>query len=300
MKNWQKVRRELGSTPLAEGLVGGTAPGSAGLYVEHYMFQGIERTVSGLARTGLVTQFGGGRVREGESGAWRSNTLPSQSLLIPAGCPTHWHYAGTVDFAVFYFPDRTDGVIERLRLLAAQADEPLPITDTLASALALQLVKELHKGRGSDERFMAMLAPLMLEQIYRVLTTPETRGFNPRHIHFSRLQSVLAYIREHLGEDLSVAVLARQATVSVAHFRRLFQQAMGTPPHRYVLAARLEQARNLLAVTQLPIAQIADECGFSSQSHFTASFRAAHACTPAEYRGQLRLTASPPAPTATR
>jgi len=299
MKNWQKVRRELGSTPLAEGLVGGSAPGSAGLYVEHYMFQGIERTVSGLARTGLVTQFGGGRVREGESGAWRSNTLPSQSLLIPAGCPTHWHYAGTVDFAVFYFPDRTDGVIERLRLLAAKADEPLPITDALASALALQLVKELHKGRGSDERFMAMLAPLMLEQIYRVLTTPETRGFNPRHIHFSRLQSVLAYVREHLGEDLSVAVLARQATVSVAHFRRLFQQAMGTPPHRYVLATRLEQARNLLAVTQLPIAQIAEECGFSSQSHFTASFRAAHACTPAQYRSQLRLTASPAAPTAT-
>jgi len=258
------------------------------LYVEHYVFQNIERTVSGLSQTGLVTQFGGARVLEGERGAWRSNSLPSQSLLIPAECPTHWHYAGTVDFAVFYFPDRTDGVIERLRLLAAKTGEPLPVTDTLASALALQLVKELHKGRGSDERFMAMLAPLMLEQFYRVLTTPDTRGFNPRHIHFSRLQSVLAYIRDHLGENLSVAVLADKAAVSVAHFRRLFQEAMGTPPHRYVLATRLEQARSLLAVTQLPIAQIADECGFSSQSHFTASFRAAHACTPAEYRNQLQ------------
>lgn len=297
-KSWQKVRRELGSTPLAEGLVGGAAPGGAGLYVEHYMLHDIERTVSGLARTGLVTQFGGARVREGESGAWRSNTLPSQSLLIPAGCPTHWHYAGTVEFAVFYFPDRTDGVIERLRLLAAKAAEPMTITDTLASALALQLVKELHKGRGSDERFMAMLAPLMLEQIYRALTTPETRGFNPRHVHFSRLQSVLAYIRDHLGDELSVSVLAEQAAVSVAHFRRLFQEAMGTPPHRYVLATRLEQARKLLAVTRLPIAQIAEECGFSSQSHFTASFRIAHACTPAQYRGQLQQAGASAAPQA--
>jgi len=288
MKNWQQVRRELGSTPLAEGVVGLTKPGNAGLYVEHYVFQNIERMVSGLSRAGLVTLFGGARVLEGESGAWRSNTLPSQSLLIPAQCPTHWHYAGTVDFAVFYFPDRAEGVVERLRLLAAKAGDPLPISDTLASALALQLVKELHKGRGSDERFMAMLASLMLEQIYRALTTPETRAFNPRHIHYSRLQSVLAHIREHLGRDLSVAVLADQAGVSVAHFRRLFQEAMGTPPHRYVLATRLEQARTLLAVTQLPIAQIADECGFSSQSHFTASFRAAHATTPAEYRKQLQ------------
>ena len=86
--------------------------------------------------------------------------------------------------------------------------------------------------------------------------------------------------------------------LSRSGFRRLFQEAMGTPPHRYVLATRLEQARKLLAVTRLPIAQIADECGFSSQSHFTASFRIAHACTPAQYRSQLQQTAAPAAPKA--
>jgi AraC family transcriptional regulator len=287
-KDWLKVRRELGSAPIAEGFVGGTTPGAAGLYLEHYLFKDIERTVSGLTRMGMVTQFGGARVREGESGAWRSSTLPSQSLLIPANCPTHWHYAGTVDFAVLYFPDRAEGIIERLGLLAAKAREPMLFGDALVSALALQLVKELHKGRGRDERFMSQLAPLMLEQIYRVLTTPETVGFNPRHIHFNRLQSVLAHIRENLGGDLSVTALASTAQVSVAHFRRLFQQAMGTPPHRYVLATRLEEARQLLATTALPIARIADECGFSSQSHFTACFKKAHASTPAEYRQHVQ------------
>ncbi len=89
------------------------------------------------------------------------------------------------------------------------------------------------------------------------------------------------------ADDLSVAALAGKAEVSVAHFRRLFNEAMGTPPHRYVLASRLEKARNLLATTTLPIAHIAEECGFSSQSHFTACFRTAHASTPAEYRNHL-------------
>ncbi len=46
---------------------------------------------------------------------------------------------------------------------------------------------------------MAMLAPVMLEQVYRNLTTPETRGFNPRHVHYSRLQAVLNHIRDHPG-----------------------------------------------------------------------------------------------------
>lgn len=293
MKSWLKVRSELGTLPLAEGFVGGAGPGAPGLYLEHYLFRGIERTVSGDHNPALVTQFGGARVREGETGAWRSTSLPNRSLLVPSHCSTHWHYAGTVDFAVFYFPDHTVGMSEQLRLLTRKAREPVSFSDALVSALSLQIVKELHKGRVRDERFMTMLAPVLLEQVYRVLTTPETGGFNPRHVHFSRLQAVLAHIRDHLGGDLSVAALAAIAEVSVAHFRRLFQEATGSPPHRYVLAARLEQGRNLLSTTTMPLVQIADACGFSSQSHFTACFRAAHACTPAEYRRHISTTPAP-------
>jgi AraC family transcriptional regulator len=57
-----------------------------------------------------------------------------------------------------------------------------------------------------------------------------------------------------------------------------------------VLAARLEQARKLLNVTNLPISRIAEDCGFSSQSHLTARFREAHAATPAEFRAHGRQT----------
>lgn len=284
IKIWRHVRKDLGNTPVAEGMV----PGGAPLYVEHYLFKGIRKTVSGVNGVGLVTQFGGGRVREGEEGSWRTTTLPSQSLLLPANCTTHWHYTGTVNFAVIYFPDRVTGVSRRLKLLADKASGPLPVNDTLVASLAQQLVKELHKGRGGDEQFMAMMATVMLEQTYRCLTTPETAGFDPRHIHFSRLQAVVDHIREHLEGDLSVPVLADKAGVSIAHFRRLFREAMGSPPHRYVLAARLEQARTLLAATSMPIAHIGEECGFSSQSHFTACFRAVHASTPAQYRLHLK------------
>jgi transcriptional regulator GlxA family with amidase domain len=49
-------------------------------------------------------------------------------------------------------------------------------------------------------------------------------------------------------------------------------------------SARLEQARKLLTMSSMPIARIAPESGFSSPSHLTAYFRAAHAVTPAKYR----------------
>ncbi|MBK7686139.1 MAG: helix-turn-helix transcriptional regulator [Rhodocyclaceae bacterium] len=277
---WMNVRRDLGRSPIVEGHIGGSTP----LYIERYVYQTIECTVSGLAATSLVTQFGGGRVSEGEPDHLRSMNLPTQSLLVPAGVPTHWHYSGTVDYAVFYFLEGANSAMQSLSVLAAAHKQPLPFSDQLVGASALQLVNELQKGRQADEGFMERLAGVMLEQVFRVLTTSGTRGINARHVHFSRLQKVLNHIHEHLTEDLSAEVLARRADVSLAHFRRIFEEAMGVPPHRYIVGARLEQARKLLTVSSMPISRIAQECGFSSQSHLTACFRAAHAVTPAGYR----------------
>lgn len=283
MKIWSQVRQDLDFPPIVEGWIGGETP----LYVERYLFRGSEKSVRGVEAMALVTQFGGSRVH-GEAGAWSADVIPSQAVFVPANCPTHWHYSGTIDFAVFYFPDQPGGMVERFRFLARAAAGPTQFSDPLVGATALQLTNELRKGSGADEHFLALLSAVMLEQAYRVLTTPGTSGLKLRHTHFERLQTVLNHIHEHLSDDLSAETLADLAQISLTHFRRLFQEATGEPPHRYVMAARLEKARNLLTMTTLPISRIALDCGFSSQSHLTASFRAAHAATPATFRAQIK------------
>lgn len=280
----QNVRLDLQRSPIVEGFLDGPNP----LYVERYLYKTIERTVSPLSRPGLLTQFGGGRVREGERDHWRSSNLPTQSMLVPAGLPTQWHYSGTIDFAMFSFVEGGSFSMLSLEALCVGRAEPMLLGDALVGALALQIVSELQKGRHADSGFMQRLAGVMLEQTFRTLATPGTGRINPRHAHFSRLQGVLNYIHEHLADDLSAVVLAGLAEVSLAHFRRIFEDAMGMPPHRYIMNTRLEQARKLLTQSMLPIAQIADACGFSSQSHLTAAFKAAHAATPADYRGKHR------------
>jgi AraC family transcriptional regulator len=101
---------------------------------------------------------------------------------------------------------------------------------------------------------------------------------------------VLRHIDDHLTEPLPGPSLAELAGVGESHFRRIFTDATGMPPHRYVLARRLAQARRLLATSDLPIALIADRCGFFSQSHLTKCFRSSHATTPAAYRRQTRTS----------
>ena len=283
MKQAQQIRRILGVQPIACGTVWEKHP----LFVERYFFQGIEKTVEGIDCIALLVQLGGARVREGEQGQWRAELLPGQSMLLPAKCQTHWHYSGAVDFAIFYFPPQLEGMLDGLSRVAAASGLPLVFYEPVVSANALALTDELRKGGAADERFMSLLCEIIFEQSYRSLTTPSANHVGPRHPHFERLNGVLEHIRQHLIDDLSLPVLAAKAQLSVPHFRRLFLDVMGVTAHKFVLTARLERARKLLASTHMPLARIADECGFSSQSHLTSSFRAAHAATPTEFRALL-------------
>ena len=103
-----------------------------------------------------------------------------------------------------------------------------------------------------------------------------------------RLRRVLAYVEEHLAEDITVADLANVACLSIFHFTRAFAATMGVPPHRYVSRRRLETAKAMIATGRASLSKIALDCQFSSQSSFTRAFRRATGMTPAEYRRTLR------------
>jgi AraC family transcriptional regulator len=288
---WAKVRKDVGFRPLTEGRIGADCP----LYLERWVYQARSVSVSGIACPVLVTQLGGARVREGDERHWRFTSLPSQSILIPPGTPTNWHYSGPVDDVALYLLDADRGIQGRLARLVAAHGEPMPFSDALVAAGVRQLADELHGGAGTDENYISTLAAVLLEQVFRVLTAATAPSIHTQHAHYSRLQKVLRHIDAHLADPLSATALAALAGVSESHFRRIFTEATGMPPHRYVHGRRLAQARRLLALSDLPIAVIADECGFYSQSHLTRSFRAMHAETPAAYRRHQapRAAASP-------
>ncbi len=72
--------------------------------------------------------------------------------------------------------------------------------------------------------------------------------------------------------DVSMAELARECRISVAHFGRAFKRTTGMSPHQWQLGRRMQRAQAMLSGSTLSIAEIALACGFSSQSHFTNSF----------------------------
>ncbi len=98
------------------------------------------------------------------------------------------------------------------------------------------------------------------------------------------LTPVIAFVEEHLGERFTLHDLAREVQVSSFYFVRIFKQRTGLTPHQYVMSRRVARARRLLEEGELPIAAIAAETGFASQSHLTELFRREVGVTPRAYR----------------
>jgi AraC family transcriptional regulator len=97
---------------------------------------------------------------------------------------------------------------------------------------------------------------------------------------------VREYIEQSLGRDLSIRALAEVVGLSPQYFADLFRQATGFTPHQYVSHRRVERAQQLLRDADLPLTEVAHQCGFTSQSQFTTLFRRFTGVTPGKFRGE--------------
>ncbi|WP_049746748.1 helix-turn-helix domain-containing protein [Mycolicibacterium goodii] len=98
---------------------------------------------------------------------------------------------------------------------------------------------------------------------------------------------MLDFIDGNLFESLSLSQLAAEACLSPFHFARLFKEATGSSPQRYVTDRRVEAAKAALASEQSSLMDIAVEQGFGSLDNFIRVFRKSTGETPARYRRQV-------------
>lgn len=95
-------------------------------------------------------------------------------------------------------------------------------------------------------------------------------------------------LMEHLDGDIALEELALECGLSRSHFARAFKETTGAPPHRWLLARRIERAQDLLLNSNLSINEIASSCGFADQSHFTRVFAKIVETGPGEWRRRRR------------
>jgi AraC-like DNA-binding protein/mannose-6-phosphate isomerase-like protein (cupin superfamily) len=102
--------------------------------------------------------------------------------------------------------------------------------------------------------------------------------------NMERLLPALTLMREQLKTPLTIEQLAAKCHLSPAQFRRVFQDAMGTSPLRYLQQRRLEKACQLLLHSSNTIEAISAQVGYEDASYFSHTFRRVMGLPPGKYR----------------
>jgi len=102
------------------------------------------------------------------------------------------------------------------------------------------------------------------------------------------LVQAVAYIRDHAAEPIRVEDVTEAVVISRRQLERYFQETLGRTPAAEIRRVRLQQAKELLVNTDLPIAEVAQASGFGTAEYLATLLKATTGQTPLKYRSQVR------------
>lgn len=161
--------------------------------------------------------------------------------------------------------------------------------DLVISSIGMALFAELESAGLSGRLYAESLANVLAIHLLRHYTT--SASLVPRFsggLSGQRLRQVKDFIEANYANDLRLEELAHEAGISSFHFAREFKKSTGTTPHQYLIKYRIEQAKLLLAESELPLTEVGLRSGFSHQSHFTRLFHRLTGTTPQSYRHMIQ------------
>jgi len=198
-------------------------------------------------------------------------------LLDHRACTTHWGAAAALANAFPHAKVDADRIFVRDGRLVTSAGITAGIDLALAlvaqhhgAQVALAVAKHLvvvTQRRGGQSQFSPFLAEPPSED--------------------SLVGRVQAHVRDHLGATLSVEELSAVMGMSVRSFSRHFAAESNMTPREFVERARMDAARSLLELGDLPLKAIAYDCGFGDADRMRAVFSRRLGVTPATYREQF-------------
>ena len=181
------------------------------------------------------------------------------------------------------------------------------IIDELATDLGYARIGEFRGAVAEEDAVLAQTArsvapfhgrdvqpsPLALDQLELILAAHMMKQYAESRKKSSPAVGGLAawqrrrateLLRENLDGSVRLAELARECNLSMSHFARSFKVSFGVTSHQWLTARRIERAKELLALTNMPLADVASHSGFGDQAGFTRTFHRVVGATPGQWR----------------
>jgi AraC family transcriptional regulator len=211
-------------------------------------------------------------------------------IFVPAGHEYYdWQEPRLLTRVVyFYFDPAALAISPELGFADMSFAPRLFFEDSGLWDTALKLTTLIEGADSHHQPYVEALGVVLAHELVRFNTgkscaKPQVRG----GLAAWQQRSVVAYIEDHLAEQILLATLAQLVRLSPHYFCRAFKQSFGMPPHRYHTHRRIERAKSLLAAPAPSVTDIGFTLGFGNTSSFTAAFRKATGLTPTAYHRSL-------------
>jgi len=260
--------------------------------LEEAPFQAVERPIhhpSLIYHLSRPTQ-----VTRKIAGAGRETALigPRRICLTPGDATAQWQHAGHPEILQVYLRQSVyEAAVSEIYGCDSAGAELVPrfaILDPLLEQLAIAITNALRDGNGEDGLYIDTVAQMMAVHLARTHSSRSrpVRILPAKPLAGWKMRRVIDFIEDNLEGDLSLQAMAAEVDISPLYLARAFKAAVGQSPHQYVLARRIERAKELLRNTDLPVVDVALSSGFSSQSHLSHWFIRQIGVSPAMYRRQ--------------
>jgi len=224
------------------------------------------------------------------SGPWRNEAVgPGSVSLLTHSVDSHWYWTVPIEVDHLYIApsrlaeiasDTCDRDIKNVELRDILRTDDATIVNAM-----ITLKAEIRGGGLGGQLFVEAVTNQVCIHLLRnyageLREVPQAkRGLSPLQV-----RRVREFIEENLDRNVSLADIAKVASISVFHLIRQFNETFGCPPYVYLTNRRLERARKLIEAGDTALKEVAASCGFSDQSHMTRLFRRTFKLTPGEYR----------------
>jgi AraC family transcriptional regulator len=252
-----------------------------------------EKELPGLSDHWLILPLGdsGHLSQKSDDRLHESFFQKGDSLLVPARKPTYWRcpssQSASTELHIHLQPESIEQVAKASQMDTQQIDlaNHFRKQDLQLQHIAMLFLAELRSGGIMGRLYVESLTQALVIHLLRHYSDV-AKIITSENISLTRtqLQQAIDYIHTNLDRDLSLSQIAKVINISPTYFASLFKRATGTSPHQYVIQQRVERAKLMLSKTDLAIADIALQVGFSSQSHLTQQFKRLTGVTPKQVR----------------
>ena len=239
-----------------------------------------------------LTVSGSGLAIERLNGASvHKNVLANRFIIIPPQSDVDININKTIETIYLYIHQNIVDEIMKLSsgdgVKSAGISPSISFFDPLLEQLVIEVCHLARMKRTSSTNYadhlVRAIAAHIVEKHSAVSTPTEDqkaiKGLSPRNLNL-----VMEFIDKNLSKSLSLEDIASICDLSPSHFTRLFRSSTSLTPHQYLLRKRIDTAQGLLIESGMSISEIAFECGFADQVHFTQAFRRFAGKTPGAFR----------------